>query len=94
MQLPDKEIGYVALLDVLGFVIVRGDVDGERIDHYLQALRTAIGNTEVKSILSQAVSRLRRSGIQVPSGTVGIPRGFITDAGYIFSLPTRRALTS
>jgi hypothetical protein len=52
LQLPDKENGYVALLDVLGFrELVRGDVDGERIDHYLQALRTAISNTEVKSVV-------------------------------------------
>jgi hypothetical protein len=29
--------------------LVRGDADGERIDHYLEALRDAIGETDVKS---------------------------------------------
>jgi hypothetical protein len=52
LQLPGKENGFVALLDVLGFrELVRGDVDGERIDHYLEALRDAIGDTDVKSVV-------------------------------------------
>lgn len=52
MQLPGKENGFVALLDVLGFrELVRGDVNGERIDHYLEALRGAIGDTDVKSVV-------------------------------------------